>query len=573
MKGTVLRHCTSVPVFLISLCVASSCVNEEYTFKDIDKEVNVLKNVSLPLGNVDDAITLGEILQFNENSIISTDNDGNLSLDFSSESPVSTEFTIPAIKLTSFDEGYVNLNLDPIKLNYIPSVTLPDINIPLRTLEYDIVIDADNLPKEIKSVHYVGMNADINVSLGFSADSQIPVKKINIRKGSGFKFPSWMILGELNNADLSKDGNTISFKSDVSIYSSDNKKPFVFTIPIRGIDFSQLPEGQGFVGGKIHVDAHVSFDGEIIIPGSGISTEGTFAPKLETSVAVKNIEISSIKMNFDAEIKPELPEVKLDGIPEVLKDNEITLDFSDVSLDLSILNKTPLAGSISVDVATYNGQTKLADAQLGPLRFDSWDGTTNISPVEWKFDDASIRNLIKKIPERIIFDNFSFVPASTLMEVKPGSVYRVDISYGLHAPMSFGQDLKLTFTQEFKNLDVSFDDLDLSSVKLNLDLVNTIPLDFSVSAEILDAEGKVVDGLTAVLENEKVNAGSLAAPTTTSVSLVLNNTGKSISFDGIRLNLAATGNANYSDVSLNVNQGMSLKSLVINLPEGITTEL
>ena len=104
MKGTVLRHCTSVPVFLISLCVASSCVNEEYTFKDIDKEVNVLKNVSLPLGNVDDAITLGEILQFNENSIISTDNDGNLSLDFSSDSPVSTEFTIPAIKLTSFDE-------------------------------------------------------------------------------------------------------------------------------------------------------------------------------------------------------------------------------------------------------------------------------------------------------------------------------------------------------------------------------------------------------------------------------------------------------------------------------------
>ena len=83
----------------------------------------------------------------------------------------------------------------------------------------------------------------------------------------------------------------------------------------------------------------------------------------------------------------------------------------------------------------------------------------------------------------------------------------------------------------------------------------------------------MVDGLTAVLENEKVSAGSLAAPTTTSVSLVLNNTGKSISFDGIRLNLAATGNANYSDVSLNVNQGMSLKSLVINLPEGITTEL
>ena len=224
-------------------------------------------------------------------------------------------------------------------------------------------------------------------------------------------------------------------------------------------------------------------------------------------------------------------------------------------------------------LSTYNGQTKLADTQLGPLNFDSWDGSTNISPVEWKFDDASIKNLIKKIPERIIFDNFSFVPASTLMEVRPGSVYRVDISYGFHAPMSFGQDLKLTFTQEFKNLDVSFDDLDLSSVKLNLDLVNTIPLDFSVSAEILDAEGKVVDGLTAVLENEKVNAGSLAAPTTTSVSLVLNNTGKSVSFDGIRLNLAASGNANYSDVSLNVNQGMSLKSLVINLPEGITTEL
>ena len=60
----------------------SSCVNEEYDLdKGIDAEMTILKNISLPVGNLE-KIVLMDILEIEENSIIYADDNNDLVLSF-----------------------------------------------------------------------------------------------------------------------------------------------------------------------------------------------------------------------------------------------------------------------------------------------------------------------------------------------------------------------------------------------------------------------------------------------------------------------------------------------------------
>ena len=70
-----------------ALCALISCVNEEHgaTYDkilsgEIDKTVNVLKNVSVPIGSLE-KVVVGDILEITENTeLLQLDNDGNISI-------------------------------------------------------------------------------------------------------------------------------------------------------------------------------------------------------------------------------------------------------------------------------------------------------------------------------------------------------------------------------------------------------------------------------------------------------------------------------------------------------------
>ena len=64
-----------------------SCVNEEHgaTYDkiikgDVDKTVNILKNVSIPIGSLK-KVVIGDILEITENAkLLELDNEGNISI-------------------------------------------------------------------------------------------------------------------------------------------------------------------------------------------------------------------------------------------------------------------------------------------------------------------------------------------------------------------------------------------------------------------------------------------------------------------------------------------------------------
>ena len=84
----------------VSACVLlfSSCVNEEYDLdKGIDTEMTILKNISMPVGDLE-KIVLMDILEIEENSIIYADDNNDLVLSFKGDE-MSTDIELPEVTI------------------------------------------------------------------------------------------------------------------------------------------------------------------------------------------------------------------------------------------------------------------------------------------------------------------------------------------------------------------------------------------------------------------------------------------------------------------------------------------
>ena len=104
MKKTVSSCCLkSILTALCLLCIGS-CVDEKYDLTEIDTDAVILKDVVMPIGNLEE-IKISEFLQVDgSDTFIATGTEGDLALTFESTEPISASFDVPAFKL-SFSEG------------------------------------------------------------------------------------------------------------------------------------------------------------------------------------------------------------------------------------------------------------------------------------------------------------------------------------------------------------------------------------------------------------------------------------------------------------------------------------
>ena len=180
-------------------------------------------------------------------------------------------------------------------------------------------------------------------------------------------------------------------------------------------------------------------------------------------------------------------------------------------------------------------------------------------------------NLIMDIPERVSIHDIIVTPDEELVMIDAGSIYNASIDYRLTSPLSFGDKLDIMFEQEITGLGLQFD-ADVRSAVITMDMVNSIPVDFELTAVCLDDNGNELSQTTVELD-KTVAAGTHQQPATTPLLLTIKNTYGTFNVDALKLMMRAKGNPAYSGKSLNRNQGFEIKNIVLTLPDGIGVEI
>lgn len=592
----------SLPVLMMA--AFCSCVNEDYDLdKDIDMNVNVLKNVSVPIGSLD-KVLLSDIIDLSEGEMVQTDDEGNLAILLNGTGNViSQKVTVPDF---TFEDTYrgqmVEEYLGDFYFGYDSSygdyINLDEIRVPREFPDIPLLIEFEqtDIPSQIKDIRYAEVDATASVSLSVGINREIPITAY-IGSGAELEFPEWIVIGDVTG-NLKKEGSKIILKEDIAIPVStpDNLLDGVsIEIPVVGVDARKLPEGQGITpDGKFYMSdnmiirgrSYFTFDGSVNVSG------GIVSPVVTSIVSFSDLAINSIEVMLGDDIEKDLvtglAPLVIEGLPDVLTDPEIVLDINDLRVDIDFSNSSPFAGTISAQIETSAKGEILDNVNIGPVHFDAGDSSIP-AEMKWSFSEGILQapegyvlykvdgmtDIIRNIPEVIELKDIELALEDDYVVVRPGESYLMEQSYSIFAPLAFGPDFKIPYTYEINDLSLEFPAANLMSAELDIDVESTIPMDFVTSAYATDDNGRIIEGLNLVIEDNAVlKAGSLDSPTLSHLTLVLTNRTGEISIDNVLINFAANAPGNeLIGVPLNENQGLHFKNIVLTLPDGISADL
>ena len=567
--------------------IACSCVNEAYDLNKVDGTAVIMKDVAMPIGSVD-PIKINDIMSFDESSMIAKDADGNLFFQFRSSESINESITIPQFTIPfssqindtghtlKFDTGsYAGKDGTQIG-SYIISVQ--------QDFQKSIKIDAQ-LPSEVVDAEYV--NLEVAVKYIFEVNTGAAY----VKEGFKLDFPDWMTVVKTDDNPaylLENEGNNKNvaiFKSNTKVAQND---PLEINLMITRVDF---PEGC-LVDGKVTLDEKdvanmIKVNGNIYIDTKDY-------PVIPASVEVSmdldfnDFNVKSARLSLDMDMAFGGQEINLPEYPEFFKSEGFVLDIHDLFLNFNIKNTLPLGLELDADFEAYKNSAKIQSMHIGANPKNSEDGTTAVL-IPADTEDTKIvfsklgkegtialpmiGDLLADQPDMIKVSDVVISSERDYVEIIPGTTSDCSLGYELLAPLAFGKDFSLKYDLGLSDLAMDLSEYGISNASLTMTVTNGIPLNFSLSAKALDADGQPVEGLDMDVVGN-IASGVHNDPSTSVVELRLKSTGKSVNFNSLALTLIATAPAeSHLGTALNENQGLEMKGISLRLPDGVTVDV
>lgn len=512
-----------VTLLLASLLVGgflvTGCTNSDYDFNEIDATMGFGGDgLELPASSTMD-IPLKDVLDLEENGSVKLDDEGNYLFQLTGSGSSEANPKIEPIRLEG--RSY-NANI-PISLSASAKATrsltassgIPEVK--EKMFEYH------GVDKSVKSLTKANMKpVTMKLTLGFSGISSV-ISKI---KKATLTLPGYL---SLNRVVGDGNGMPIPTSSRIDIADISTSRDMVLTITSNELLFSEQ-DAYGTLSiaedGKIDMDGYFGLKiDDFELTGTPSTANMSIAAKVE----VENIELTSATGVFDPEVNfGTLGEVDVTGVPDFLSDDNVVADLANPQILLTINNEMNVAATVKATVtATKSGQTT-ATVQLPEMYIEknSVSPTTQICICREKTPEltaqygeknvyavSNLSTLINKIPDHVSIGNVEArADQSQEATVEFGKPYHITPSYEVYAPLSFGKDAVIEYSDQFDGWNDDIDDLELSEntyVRLTADAISKVPAALILEATPLGVGGADISNLIEV----NIKKGEVSAST------------------------------------------------------------
>ena len=258
-------------------------------------------------------------------------------------------------------------------------------------------------------------------------------------------------------------------------------------------------------------------------------TPSTANMSIAAKVEVENIELTSATGVFDPEVNfGTLGEVDVTGVPDFLSDDNVVADLANPQILLTINNEIDAAATVKATItATKSGHTT-ATVQLPEMYIEknSVSPTTQICICREKTPEltaqygeknvyavSNLSTLINKIPDHVSIGNVEArADQSQEATVEFGKPYHITPGYKVYAPLAFGKDAVIEYSDQFDGWNDDIDDLELSEntyVRLTADAISKVPAALILEAHPLGIGGADISNLIEV----NIKKGEVSAST------------------------------------------------------------
>lgn len=512
-----------VTLLLASLLVGgflvTGCTNSDYDFNEIDATMGFGGDgLELPASSTMD-IPLKDVLDLEENGSVKLDDEGNYLFQLTGSGSSEANPKIEPIRLEG--RSY-NANI-PISLSASAKATRSLTASSVIPEVKEKMFEYHGVDKSVKSLTKANMKpVTMKLTLGFSGISSV-ISKI---KKATLTLPGYLSLSRVVG-----DGNDMPIPTSPRIDIADisTSRDMVLTITSNELLFSEQ-DAYGTLSiaedGKIDMDGYFGLKiDDFELTGTPSTANMSIAAKVE----VENIELTSATGVFDPEVNfGTLGEVDITGVPDFLSDDNVVADLANPQILLTINNEMNVAATVKATVtATKSGQTT-ATVQLPEMYIEknSVSPTTQICICREKTPEltaqygeknvyavSNLSTLINKIPDHVSIGNVEArADQSREATVEFGKPYHITPSYEVYAPLAFGKDAVIEYSDQFDGWNDDIDDLELSEnayVRLTADAISKVPAALILEATPLGVGGADISNLIEV----NIKKGEVSAST------------------------------------------------------------
>ena len=579
----------------------TSCIDDTYDMsKEIDMTVGLgAKGLKLNLGNTEE-IKLADVLEVDEEEMLEQTSEGLFYLikdgdasNFTFDVPsfkatvdvASLTPELPMLKFDDFSKG-ANINQLPVKGDW----KSPKLPLSVASTE---LFSVSNLPKEIKNLKRIipqNDSRDVTVSLEIVSNTTSQKFVVDTYENVKVTLPKFF--------KLKKDGVALE-KNEITIPNKTNVNKKSVTLAEFTVEALELDGEKGF---DLTDKNTLDILGEYEVQGDfSIKASENFTIKQgdETTIRViikvgnqassnkVNISFAEVEGVFNPDIDPNIKDINIgNDVPEFLKDEEVCIKAANPTFRLSVdmsqvpVNLTLWGNLYAKDKANQNmanvripGANKVAlhGAQKSVIYFcqeaEPFD-PNGIAPNSTTYNIGNLNDLVEKIPHKIKvdMDDNKIQLTDELTKIQLGKTFNASVDYSVYVPFKFNQGMKIVYTEDIEDLGGDLEDLAADGAKITALIDNKVPLELNLTAEVMDAKGKIIPGVE--VSSIKVPASAVS---NIEITIKFSNPYDLQKLD--RLSLKVTAETGTGNATLTSKQSIQLQNLTLELLGQIIADL
>ena len=441
-------------------------------------------------------------------------------------------------------------------------VSVSEYSFGVSEEESFVLLSAKDLPKELVEISNVEIDETmLKVAIAaenlpdFGEESSINVDVL-------VTLPDIIVPNEIALKGEFKNGK---FSQEIEIEDLD----------LSGIDFSE---------GK-DLEAEVIISGGVYVTNPTIDMEELSSEdiKLDLSASISDIKVLKLEGKVDYKIDDITESVTLSDLPDFLRSDDVCLDIDNprIVLDVTTNVGIPIVGTLNL--VSYKGGVVIPGADIEvdlDLPFtESADKVTTTTlwiagdnsgaPADVQFVEANLANIIKAVLDSIVISVAGGTDPATTSVVETTADYILDLKYELVVPLAFGEDMKFALSDTIDVSEAGIGNiLKMGDIQLIGEITNTFPLNFEISALLLDSDDQILDTEPVSQKILPCKSDGSASHTPLKLELIAKEGTDMTKLAKIKVSFEITSR-NVAGIPITEESYIQAK-LGVNLPKGIT---
>lgn len=571
---------------MVILCGSffTACLTDKYDFD---------KDVSLGLSFADDGfmlpqendidIPMSQLIELSDSSELMIDSLTGNYLFYKKKDDMDTVSV--ALAQGSLCDGTIDDLSFPLHHNPDVELTPNKRNPQFASLSFETVImpsfEPDELKESIREICYMDVSLNIEVTMNFRN-----MKGLTYFNELQYEVPFFYVVedeSELIERNVRADGL------------------HTHTIHVVGVDFSRTSDYPGEKIGINPITHRLEMRGGVRINGTAKTVnieefEQAKDAQIDYRVMVGTLGTMCVTGRFDKREFVDIDPIEFNGLPDFLRDEEVSLDIENPVIYLSLWNQLPADISLNAVMTGMRDEKAISNLKIGAdygtpdiafcgpeygsgdaLQTNIWVSRIEVDELPDSVSDnvvvPEVMNIVRQMPDAIEIEAYARTDSTKVITLSLTEDYKAVPSYVMSVPLKIGRDMKIVYNKDFEDLHKTLKHLDLHEIIVTAQAENRLPLDLSMKMLAYDIDGREIQGLNF----EMPDAGNpipgkklqtATAGVKTDICFSVKNAGQDDclqQIDHLQLKIYATSSAELEGQYLNRSQNLQLRNIKVLL--------